>query len=114
MATNNIEKQSFGQAGATYESGTDTIVGEFCALTIIADAKFDTLDWRELIDSGINVNTELNDGDGSEPDQGHHADRRLAHSTSGTVDTVPAGITIYGQITKFKLHEGAVLAYHAA
>ena len=114
MATSNIDKQSFGQAGATYESGTDTIVGEFCALTIIADAKFDTLDWRELIDSGINVNTELDDGGGSEPDQGHHADRRLAHSTSGTVDTVPAGITIYGQITKFKLHDGAVLAYHSA
>ena len=111
---NNIEKQSFGQAGATYESGTDTIAGEFCALLIVADAKFDVLDWRELVDSGINVNTELDDGDGSTPDEGHHADRRLAHSTEGTVDTVPAGITMYGQIERFKLHSGAVLAYHSA
>ena len=114
MAENRILKGIYGEAGATYESGTDTITGEFCALTIIAAAKFDTLDWRELTDSGINVNTELDDGDGSEPDQGHNADRRLAHSTSGTVDTIPAGITIYGQITKFKLHDGAVLAYHAS
>ena len=114
MATSNIDKQSFGQAGAVYESGTDTITGEFCAITIFADAKFDVLDWRELVDSGINVNTELDDGDGVDPYKGHHADRRLAHTTSGTADVIPNGLTIYGQISRFKLHSGAVLAYYAA
>ena len=34
MATSNIDKQSFGQAGAVYESGTDNRAGEFCALTL--------------------------------------------------------------------------------
>ena len=113
MATNNIEKQSFGQAGATYESGTATITGEFCALLIVEDTKFDALDWRELVDEGVNVNTELDNG-GTPPYEGHHADRRLAHTTSGSADTIPAGITIYGQIERFKLHSGAVLAYHGA
>jgi hypothetical protein len=114
MATNNIEKQSFGQAGATYESGTATITGEFCALLIVEATKFDVLDWRELVDEGVNVNTRLDDGVGSTPYEGHEADRRLAHTTSGTADLIPAGITIYGQIERFKLHSGAVLAYHGA
>lgn len=102
MATNNIEKQSFGQAGATYESGTDPIESEFCAILVVAACKFHTLDWDELDDSGQSGAS------------GHHANRRLAHTTEATADIIPAGVTIYGQITKIQLHSGAVLAYKSA
>ena len=83
MATNNIEKQSFGQAGATYVSNTAATSGDYCAILAIEDATFTSLTWPEL-----------------------------TGSFSGVL--VPAGVTIYGQITAFQLSSGAVLAYHAA
>ena len=86
MATNNIDKQSFGQAGATFESGTTAVTGEFCAILIVADAIFTVLTWAEQ------------DGD---------------DMSTGTV-TFPAGVTIYGQITAFTLASGQVLAYKSA
>ena len=86
MATNNIDKQSFGEAGATFESGTSPVAGEFCAILIVADAVFTALTWAEQ------------DGD---------------DMSTGTV-TFPAGVTIYGQITAFTLASGQVLAYKAA
>jgi len=104
MATSNIEKQSFGQAGAQFENGTAERSGDFCAITVIADAQFHTLKWDELTDI-------------AQSGSAAHADRKLAAETdTGTTDpqTVPAGVTIYGQISKFKLHSGAVLAYFAA
>ena len=92
---NNIEKQSFGQAGATFEAGTGVDhVGDYCALLIIADATFTTLTWPEL-------NTK--DGAAVTP---------TADVITGVV--IPAGVTIYGQITAFTISAGAVLAYHAA
>lgn len=97
MATNNIDKQSFGQAGATFEAGTGGYgvahVGEYCALLIISDATFTTLTWPEL-------NTK--DGAAVTPD---------ADAITGVV--IPAGVTIYGQISAFTISAGAVLAYHA-
>tara|TARA_B100000519_G_scaffold199463_1_gene210728 strand:+ start:892 stop:1146 length:255 start_codon:yes stop_codon:yes gene_type:complete len=84
MATNNIEKQSFGQAGATFESGTNSVGGEFCAILVVEDAVFTSLSWPELAGDAI------------------------------TGVTIPAGVTIYGQINDFKLTSGKVLAYHAA
>ena len=84
MATNNIEKQSFGQEGATFESGTTAITGEFCAITMVEDTVFSSLTWAEL------------DGD------------------TITGNTFSAGFTIYGQITAFALTSGKVLAYKAA
>ena len=86
MATNNIEKQSFGQAGATFESGTTAHTGDYCALLILADTVFTTLTWDEQ------------DGD---------------DMSTGTV-IFPAGVTIYGQISAFTLASGQVLAYKAA
>ena len=108
MATSNIDKQSFGQAGAVYESGTDNRTGEFCALTITEDTKFEYLEWDELDDEGQDVGALRVAGDS------HNAARRLANTTSNDADTIPAGITIYGQISRFKLHSGAVLAYLSA
>ncbi len=104
MATSNIDKQSFGQAGAQFENGTAERSGDFCAITVIADAQFHTLKWDELTDI-------------AQSGSAAHADRKLAAETdTGTTDpqTIPAGVTIYGQISKFKLHSGAVLAYFAA
>ena len=104
MATSNIDKQSFGQAGAQFENGTAARSGDFCAITVIADAQFHTLEWDELTDI-------------AQSGSAAHADRKLAAETdTGTTDpqTIPAGVTIYGQISKFKLHSGAVLAYFAA
>ena len=98
MATSNIDKQSFGQAGATFEAGTGGYgvahVGEYCALLIISDATFTTLTWPEL-------NTK--DGVAVTP---------TADVITGVV--IPAGVTIYGQISAFTISAGAVLAYHAA
>ena len=91
MATTNIDKQSFGQAGATYLSGISlTITKEICAITFISDTVFsaegtDTI-WPDLTDTGGNFDS----------------------------DVFPAGVTIYGQFTKVSLTSGAALCYHAA
>ena len=88
MATTNIDKQSFGQAGATFETGTGVDhTGDFCAILIVEDATFSTLTWPEL---------DLTAGDAM------------------TGVSFPAGITIYGQISAFTISAGKVLAYHAA
>jgi hypothetical protein len=39
MATNNIDKQSFGQAGATCLSGTESVVKEICAILALEDSQ---------------------------------------------------------------------------
>jgi len=93
MATNNIDKQSFGQAGATYLSGSGselTITKDICAITFISDTVFsaegtDTI-WPELTDNGGLFDS----------------------------DVFPAGVTIYGQFSKVTLTSGSALCYHAA
>lgn len=88
---NNIEKQSFGQAGATYLSGISlTITKDICAILITSDAVFsatgtDTI-WPELTDTGGNFDS----------------------------DVFPAGVTVYGQFSKVTLTSGSALCYHAA
>ena len=86
MATSNIDKQSFGQAGAVFESGTTAVSGEFCAIFFLEDTVFTSLTWPEQ--TGADMST-------------------------GTV-TFPKGATIFGQITAFQLASGKVLAYNAA
>jgi hypothetical protein len=107
MATTNIDKQSFGQAGATLLSGTEGVVKEICAILIIEDTIFDGNDaspaggddftkWPEFTDSSV-------------------AAKQLFRSGAASDGvTVPAGITIYGQFTQVKLRSGTVLCYHAA
>ena len=96
MATSNIDKQSFGQAGATFEAGAGVAhVGEYCAILIVEAAVFTTLTWAEL-----NV------------DSAGAAVTPTADPITGV--TFPAGVTIYGQITAFTISSGKVLAYHAA
>lgn len=93
MATNNIDKQSFGEAGATFLSGTEGVTKDICAITVIADAVFNghattgTL-WAELADS-------------------------TASAFKG-IASIPAGVTIYGQFQQVKLTSGTVICYHSA
>ena len=47
MATNNIEKQSFGQEGATFKS-SGSASGEFCAISMVEDTVFSAFTWAEL------------------------------------------------------------------
>ena len=99
MATSNIDKQSFGQAGAAYVTGTAAVVGDFCAITSLDDATYFTaITWAELNKSQV---------DGS----------AIANTDTivAAADTIPKGVTIYGQITGFTLAAGGrVIAYNAA
>ena len=92
MATSNIDKQSFGQAGATFLNGTDFIAKDICAILVIEDAVLHTTNtaWPEFTDGS----------------------KHLIGETDSI--TIPAGITIYGQFTKVGLDSGSVLCYHAA
>lgn len=93
MATTNIDKQSFGQAGATCLSGTENVSKEICAILALEDSVLHATNtaWPELTDSST---------------------KQLIGNTS-TI-TIPAGVTIYGQFTKVGLDSGTVLCYHAA
>jgi len=97
MATNNVEKQSFGEAGAAYVDDTDAITGQFCAITSLDDATyFSALTWPEL---------------------GKHIDGTAITdhvAITGSGNTIPKGVTIYGQITSFTLGAGRAIAYNAA
>ena len=109
MATNNIEKQSFGQAGATYLKSTGDIEGQFCAITIIAATKFTTLTWNELNKS--------RGGSGwvSSTTPSVAGETLTNADTIGSSDVFPAGVTIYGEFTKIGIAAGGIiLAYHAA
>ena len=47
--TNNIDKQTFGQKGATYVTDGGSASGDFCALQILEDTAFSSLTWPELV-----------------------------------------------------------------
>ena len=102
MATNNIEKQSFGEAGATMLTGTDSVTKDICAILIIEATVFDG--------EGANASTwaELTDVSGT--------NGKMLFRSDSAADgvTIPAGITLYGQISRVTLRSGTVLCYHAA
>ena len=120
MATSNIDKQSFGQAGATMLRGADQAVTnvEICAITVIEAAVFDNTgtDWPEL-SKAVDVNK-----DGVAEVSVHSADSGTTGGVANTTaskaafiaTTFPAGVTVYGQFTKVKLDSASVLCYHAA
>lgn len=70
-----------GQAGCHTETGTSAVTGSFTSITILSDAIFTT-----FTDAG-----EVGDG--------------LVGAT------IPAGITLFGQISAFQLSQGKVRAY---
>jgi len=84
MATSNVEKQSFGQAGATIAlAATGAVTGTFCALAFIEESTLASLTWADLDPGG----------------------------DDGTTPTYPAGFVLYGEITGFTLGSGSVVAY---
>ena len=98
MATNNVERQSFGEAGAAYVKDPGaTVTGQFCAITSLDDATYLTaITWPEI---------------------NKHTDGSAISNTATIADsaaTIPKGVTIYGQITGFQLAAGRVIAYNAA
>ena len=109
MATNNIDKQSFGEAGASYLKTTGDLDGQFCAITIIADTSFTTLTWSEL-------NKSRGGSAWTSATSPSVAGEALTHADAiGSGDVFPAGITIYGEFTKIGIAAGGIiLAYHAA
>tara|TARA_R110002020_G_C15902720_1_gene741155 strand:- start:384 stop:647 length:264 start_codon:yes stop_codon:yes gene_type:complete len=85
MAENRTLKGIYGEYGAVFESGVTVITGEFCAIKCLTATTFASLTWPEL------------SGD------------------TFTSVAIPAGTTIYGQITGFTLASdtSAVIAYKA-
>ena len=114
MATNNIEKQSFGEAGATMLRGAQNVTNvDICAILVVEDSVFVTggTDWPEIAKA---VDTT---GDGALDDSVHSADSGAATVQSKAMfiaTTFPAGVTIYGQFSKVQIASGAVLCYHSA
>jgi hypothetical protein len=101
MAVSNIQKQSFGQAGAVYLSDDSVAVtGEFCAITSLDDATyFDVFTWAELAQS-------------SDDTKANYVAN--ANIITGAANTLPKGVTIYGQFTSVTIGAGRVLIYNAA
>mgnify|MGYP001585132769 CR=1 FL=1 len=46
--TNKIDKQTFGQKGASYVTDSGSATGEFCALQCLTDTAFTSVTWPEL------------------------------------------------------------------
>jgi hypothetical protein len=99
MAENRTLKGIYGEAGAAYvKDASQAITGNFCAITSLDNATyFSAITWGELNKSQVD-GTAISNTDA------------LADSNA----TIPAGTTIYGQITGFTLGAGRVIAYNAA
>ena len=80
--TNDIDKQTFGQSGATYVTDGGSASGDFCVLQVLDDAVFSSVTWPELV------------------------------GTFPTTLTLAAGTIIYGQISALSVTTGMVLAYN--
>jgi len=81
--------QSFGQNGFNVVTDANAHTGDFSAITILTDTVFDSI-------TGINLHK--NSG---------------ASETTDSLDgiTIPAGVTIFGNISAFELASGNVIAY---
>ena len=104
MSENRTLKGIYGEAGAAYVKDAGQVIkGDFCAITSLSDATyFSAITWGEL-----NKSKHDHEGDGNTNIANTDA---LADSNA----TIPAGTTIYGQITGFTLGAGRVIAYNAA
>ena len=76
-----------GLSGGKYIADTSLHSGDYLAIQVLADAKFNVLTGN--ITNGI------------------------ANTTSGSAPTIPAGTTLFGKFTAITLHSGRVIAYTA-
>ena len=81
-----FNERTFGEHGATITSAITTITGPFCAIQLITATVFADLT-----------------ADPNSP---------IVGSGTGIALILPAGLTIFGKITSFKLTSGQVIAYH--
>ena len=93
MATSNIDKQSFGQAGACLLTGTEYTTREVCAILFLEDS---------VLSSAYTLWSEFDEGTA-----------KNLYGETATI-TIPNGITIVGQFSRVGLDSGAVLCYYAA
>jgi len=91
LPKNTTDKQSFGEAGATFLNGTDSVTKDICAILVIEDV---------ILHATNTVWANFTDGT-----------KHLKGDTNSI--TIPAGITIYGQFSKVALDSGSALCYHA-
>lgn len=97
-----------GQAGAIYEAGTHAIDAPsnvvFVAIQFVTDTVFDSSNTEGLVAEDNNKWPNSEKGANDWDNTGGNADTTNS-------DTFPAGMTIYGRWTKFKLASGSVIAY---
>ena len=91
-----------GQAGSIFVSGTSAVTcknGVFTAITFLEDTVFAndglTAEELQLYPSDTGTGTDISTSNGAAIDG----------------ETFPAGVTIYGRWTSFKLSSGLVIAY---
>jgi hypothetical protein len=103
FARSSSESSSSGSSESSSSSGSPsadvTYEGQFCAIQVVVAAKFKTFTWTKL---------------GGYPNFSTPSEGDPIHNTL-SVDAVefPAGTVIYGQVSSFTLHSGAVLAYNS-
>ena len=79
-----IQKQSFGQSGAVIiDSTAGNVEGKTCAFTVLEKAQLTSIKWSELDETHVAL----------------------------TSVEIPAGITIYGQISALEVASGTIIAY---
>ena len=101
--SNRTERQSFGELGFLIITDTsNTITGEFCAITCLEDTTFDA--------SGLVFKIGSSTSSGNKDAAGSTVSNTTAVATS---HTFPKRLTIYGKFTSIALNSGKVLAYNA-
>ena len=102
MSENRTLKGIYGEAGAAYVKDAGQVIkGDFCAITSLSDATyFSAITWGEL-----NKSKHDHEGDGNTDIANTDA---LADSNA----TIPAGTTLFMNVTAITLTSGIGIGYH--
>ena len=102
------QNATMGQLGAIYEAGTHAIDAPsnvvFVAIQFVTDTVFDSSNTEGLVAEDNNKWPNSEKGANDWDNTGGNGDTTNS-------DTFPAGMTIYGRWTAFKLASGSVIAY---
>jgi hypothetical protein len=80
-----------GLSGGKFIASTVESAGDYIAIQVLADAKF------EVLTGNITA----------------HPGAQLVNVISASASIIPAGTTLFGKFTAIKLHSGRVIAYNA-
>lgn len=104
MTVQEAQNAAFGQAGAIFHQGTETVTAPtgsvFTVIQFIEDSTFNSTDGLTSVDDLYWPNTQ----------SGATAIDSDADVVGSSI-TFQAGLTIYGRWTSFKLYSGKVIAY---